>query len=273
MKFCKMQGAGNDFIVIKREEAKHNLSNLAIKLCDRHFGIGADGLIIVEKSKLADFKMRIFNPNGSEAEMCGNGVRCFAKYVFENKLTRKKEFSVETLAGIIKPQILNNGEVKVNMGNPRLKRKDIPVLGNPEEEVINSQLVIRNSQLNITCVSFGNPHCVIFVDDFKNIEIGKLGPQIETNPLFPRRTNVEFVKVKNKKNIEVKVWERGVGETLACGTGACASVVAGVLNNKAERKVQVILAGGKLNINWCKKDNNVYLQGEAKIVFAGEIKI
>ncbi len=270
MKFCKMCGTGNDFIIINREGIKHNLSNLAIKLCDRHFGIGADGLIIVEKSKIADFKMRIFNPDGSEAEMCGNGVRCFAKYIFENNRSRKRDFSVETLAGIIKPQILDNGEVKVNMGQPRLKRKDIPVAGPPEEEVINSPLT---PQLNITCVSMGNPHCVIFVDDFKNTEIGKLGPQIETNPLFPRRTNVEFVKVKNRKNIEVKIWERGVGETLACGTGACASVVAGVLNNKVERKVQVTLLGGKLNVEWCKKDNNVYLQGEAKIVFAGEIKI
>lgn len=274
MKFTKMQAAGNDFVIIEDLKASLNtkkLSTLSKKLCDRHFGIGADGVILVLKSKIADYKMRIFNPDGSEAEMCGNGIRCFAKYLYAKRLIKKREINVETLAGIIKPQILNDGKIKVNMGQPRLKRKEIPMVGLPDEEVINFKLQILNSALNITCVSMGNPHCIIFVDDLQKIDFYKLGPAIENHKLFPKRTNVEFVKVLNRKNIQVRVWERGAGETLACGTGACASAVAGVLNNLVDRKVNVKLPGGTLKIKWDKKTNNVFLTGNAEIVFEGVI--
>ena len=264
-----MQALGNDFIII--QEPKYLNKDLR-KLCDRHFGIGADGVIFILPSKVADFRMRIFNSDGSEAEMCGNGIRCLAKYAFDKGLTKRKVISFETKAGIIITElILRNKkvkEVKVDMGEPKMKRKDIPMLGNQDEEVINSQFSILNSQFSITCVSVGNPHCVLFVDDIEKIDVAKIGSSIEKNKVFPNRINVEFVKVLNKNEIKVRVWERGVGETYACGTGACASVVASVLNNFTERKVIVHLIGGKLDVFW-DKNNHIYLTGEAKKVFEG----
>lgn len=276
MQFTKMQASGNDFIILNlfKNNIQINFAAFAKKYCDRHFGIGADGIIIVLPSKKADFTMKIFNADGSEAEMCGNGIRCFAKYVFEKKLTAKKEITVETKAGIIKPKLIIKNKkiknIKVNMGQPKLKRKDIPLLGNPNEEVINYQLSISNYQLAISCVSMGNPHCIIFVDNINQTPVKELGPLIENHKLFPKKTNVEFVEVVNKKNLKVKVWERGVGETLACGTAACAVTVAAVLNNKTLSKVTLQFPGGKLFVEW-KKDKEIYLTGNAVEVFKGEV--
>ena len=273
MKFTKMQAAGNDFIMLDlfNNNLKINFSVFAKKYCARNFGIGADGVIIVLPSKKADFKMKIFNADGSEAEMCGNGIRCFAKYVYAKKFTSKKEIAVETKAGIIKPKLaVKNKKIKVNMGQPKLKRKDIPMLGNPQEEVIDLQLRITNYELRITCVSMGNPHCIIFIDDVNKTPVKELGPLIENHKLFPKKTNVEFVEVVNKKNLKVRVWERGVGETLACGTGACAVAVAAVLNNKTLPAVTLQLPGGKLFVEW-EKNDNIYLTGDANEVFKGEI--
>jgi len=269
-----MQAAGNDFIVLDlfKNNLKINFPVFAKKYCDRHFGIGSDGVILVLPSKKADFKMKIFNADGSEAEMCGNGIRCFAKYVYAKKFTSKKEIAVETKAGIIKPKLnIKNKKIKVNMGQPKLKRKDIPMLGNPQEEVINSQtLKLFNLEFSITCVSMGNPHCIIFVEDINKIPVKEWGPLIENHKLFPKKTNVEFVEVVDKKNLKVKVWERGVGETLACGTGACAVAVAAVLNHKTLPAVTLQLPGGKLFVEW-EKNGNIYLTGDAIEVFKGEI--
>lgn len=275
MKFHKMQGTGNDFIVTDafKKKLSGNLSLLAKKLCDRHFGIGADGLILVLPSKCADLKMRIFNPDGSEAEMCGNGIRCAVKYVYQKNIVRKKNISVETLAGIIITNLFirknNVYKVKVNMGKPKLAPADIPVLLEGEK-IVNREIKLQDENIRINCVSMGNPHCVIFVKNKDDAPVKILGGKLENHFLFPKRTNVEFVEVVNKNNIKVRVWERGAGETLACGTGACASVVAGVLNNLLNRFVNVYLPGGKLQVLY-NKDENIFLTGESKTVFEGEI--
>lgn len=266
MKFSKMQSIGNDFILINcfEENIKENsYSNLSKKLCDRHFGIGADGLIFILPSKVADLKFRIFNPDGSEAEMCGNGIRCFAKYVYDKKLVKKKEIKVETKAGIIIPKLIlrkkNIRNVQVNMGIPTIDK-------------VNANLKIKENNFKINIVSIGNPHCVIFVKDIMNFPATEIGPKIENHKIFPNRTNVEFVQVLNKSQIKIRVWERGVGETLACGTGACASLVACFLNKKTERKVRVNLLGGDLDVFW-RKDNYIFITGPAENVFEGEIRI
>ena len=281
MKFTKMHGLGNDFILVNSLNGEFKnysrFSYIAKKLCDRHFGIGADGLIFIFPSDVADLKMKIYNSDGSEAQMCGNGIRCFAKYVYENKITSKKKFTVETQAGIITPEIIiNNKEIlgiKVNMGIPKLQKSDIPVKGSNDLPMINELLQIESGyQVNVTCVSMGNPHCTIFVDNVKSKLVKELGPKIENHPIFPEKTNVEFIQILNNKELNFRVWERGVGETLACGTGACAALVAGVLNKKVERQAVIHLPGGDLNIEW-PENGPVFMSGPAELVFEGKIEI
>lgn len=279
-----MHGLGNDFILIdcinKSLSDSLFLSYLAKKLCDRNFGIGADGLILILPSSKADLRMRIFNYDGSEAQMCGNGIRCFAKYAYENKLVSKIKFTVETLAGIITPELifqdLKNKKVlriKVNMGTPKLRRREIPMNGEDTPTVMDETLKINPEQtFKITCVSMGNPHCITFVNDVQSILVDEIGPKIENHPLFPEKTNVEFIHVLNRKEINFRVWERGVGETLACGTGACAALVASVLNKKTDREATIHLPGGDLNIQW-DDDGHVYMTGPSELVFRGEMII
>ncbi|HCL90682.1 MAG TPA: diaminopimelate epimerase [Candidatus Atribacteria bacterium] len=279
--FVKMHGLGNDFILIdclhKSLGNSSFLSYLTKQLCNRNFGIGADGLILILPSSKADLRMRIFNFDGSEAEMCGNGIRCFAKYAYENKIVTKSKFTVETLAGIIIPELtISNNKilgVKVNMGIPKLRRRDIPMAGEDTPTVVDETLKINPEQIfKITCVSMGNPHCIIFVDDVQSIPVDEIGPKIENHPFFPEKTNVEFIHILNRKEINFRVWERGVGETLACGTGACASLVASVLNKKTDRKATIHLPGGDLDIQWAN-DKHIYMTGPAELVFKGEMEI
>ncbi|MCL6561126.1 MAG: diaminopimelate epimerase [Firmicutes bacterium] len=272
MQFVKMHGLGNDFVVVRARRVLPGAEELARRVCDRHFGIGADGLVFVLPSEKADLRMRIFNPDGSEAEMCGNAIRCVAKYVYENGLHKKTELRVETGAGIMVPRLRVSGEevteVEVDMGEPILEREMIPVAG-PPGRVLSEPLLVDDEVFRITAVSFGNPHCVIFLPDVASLKLNVVGPKIENHPAFPKRTNVEFVQVLSTKAIRVRVWERGAGETLACGTGACASVVAAFLNGLTERKVKVSLPGGDLLVFWDEK-NHVYMTGPATEVFRGE---
>ncbi len=260
--FTKYHGLGNDFILIDSRKEKLeelDLKPLAVTLCDRHFGIGADGLLIVWPSKKAHYRMQVINPDGSEAEMCGNGIRCFAKYVYETDQLKEEVISVETLAGTILPAvILDNGKVvavEVDMGIPK--------------ELQTSNLKLQNKEYKIQEISMGNPHAVIFSDDISSVNLSEVGPQIENHPHFPNRTNVEFVKVLNDKELEVAVWERGAGETLACGTGACAAVVAANLTGKVGKRVLVHLPGGNLDIE-ITDENHVLMRGPAVKVFEGE---
>lgn len=274
MQFTKWHGLGNDFVIVDGLKEKiSDYKTAAIKICDRHFGIGADGLVLILPSERADFQMRIFNSDGSEAEMCGNATRCVARYVYENGLTAKHSITLETGAGIIKPELIFNGQeikaVRVDMGMPRLQPREIPALAEENEQIINKPLTISDHTYRITCVSMGNPHTIIFVDDAKTVDLAKVGPLIETDAFFPKKTNVEFIEVMDRENITMRVWERGAGITLACGTGACASVVASVLNEKIERKAAVHLAGGSLFVEWNSNDNHVYITGTATKVFAG----
>ncbi|MFW6149344.1 MAG: diaminopimelate epimerase [Atribacterota bacterium] len=283
-KFVKMHGIGNDFIIMDFYSGqipdRVNFNQLAKKLCQHHFGIGADGLILVLPSDKFDLRMRIFNFDGSEPQMCGNGIRCFAKYAYENKLINQKKFSVETLAGEIVPELIFSQEnrniiegVKVDMGKPHLTRKEIPMSGNPDQPAINENLILNNNKnFKITCVSMGNPHCVIFVDDVDAFPVTKIGPVIEKHHLFPEKTNVEFVQPINDREINFRVWERGVGETMACGTGASAVVVAGVLNKRLKKDAIVHLKGGDLRIQW-DNDEHVYMTGPAENVFRGSVYI
>lgn len=271
--FTKLHGIGNDYIYINA--IKHPVKNpkkLAIAMSNRHFGVGSDGLILILPSQKADFRMRMFNADGSEAEMCGNGIRAFAKYVYDHKLTKKTNISVETLAGIKYLQCtVKNGKVHtvtVDMGEPILLRDKIPMIGNPGT-VIEEELHVDGVKFSITAVSMGNPHVVIYVEDVKNFPVEKYGPMIENHELFPKRTNVEFVQIVNDKEVIQRTWERGSGETLACGTGASAVTVAGVLTKKTARKLKVHLSGGDLTIEWKEKDNHVYLTGPAEEVFEG----
>lgn len=274
MKFTKWQGIGNDFVIVNGfSETIDDYPSKAIEVCDRHFGIGADGLVIALPSEIADFRMRIFNSDGSEAEMCGNVTRCFARYVYENGLTTKTDLTIETLAGIIKPKLLfENGKIAavcVDMGEPRLKRGEIPMTGNPDDRAVKVPLSVGDATYEVTCVSMGNPHCIIFDDNVEELDLQELGRPIEIHPAFPRKTNVEFVKVIDRKTLRMRVWERGAGITLACGTGTCATVVASVLNGKTDREVLVHLDGGDLFIEW-RADNHIYKTGPAVEVFRGE---
>jgi diaminopimelate epimerase len=276
IKFTKMHGTGNDYILI--DARKKNISNptrLAKEMSNRHWGVGSDGLILILKSKCADFKMRIFNADGTEAEMCGNGIRCFGKYVFEHGLTKKNTLTIETPAGLKKLNLSIKKNkvhtVRVNMGEPILQREKIPMRGE-SERVIDEVLVLNGVKFKITAISMGNPHVVVYVEDVKGFPVEKYGPMIENHPIFPRRTNVEFVEIVSENELIQRTWERGSGETLACGTGASAVTVAGVLNNKTSRKTTIILKGGTLKINWDERDNNVYLTGPAVEVFEGRWK-
>lgn len=273
MKFVKMQGAGNDYVYVDCTEEEIDSPNaVARRISDRHFGVGADGLILVCSSDVADFRMRIFNADGSESQMCGNGMRCFGKFVYDNRLTQKENLRIETAAGIIKPDLfVENGrveKVRVNMGRPRLQRSEIPMAG-PDGNVIDEPLDVDGQTLRITAVSMGNPHVVIFVDDVENAPVASLGRKIENHPSFPERTNVHFVKVVSPREAHMRTWERGSGETLACGTGACATVVAGCLNEKLQAETAVRVRGGVLQVVW-SDDENVYLTGPAATVFEGE---
>lgn len=271
-----MHGAGNDFIVIdctKEEIPEEHLPAIARHACDRHKGVGADGLILVLNSRIANFQMRMLNPDGSEAEMCGNGIRCFAKFVFDRKLHRDVILTVETLGGIKTLKLNSTGgkvqTVRVDMGEPGLLRSEIPMKGD-NSRVIGESLKAGGKKFEITCVSMGNPHCVSFVDNVDNFPVEKIGPEIENHPYFPQRTNAEFVEILNQQEIKMRVWERGAGETLACGTGACASAVASMLNEKVTRKVTVHLRGGDLFIEWLG-DNKVYMTGPAEEVYEGRV--
>lgn len=271
-----MQGCGNDFVIIDYSEYEKTglkMSELAKKVCDRNFGVGADGMIIPNLSpenKEADIAWYFYNSDGSTAQMCGNGMRCFAKYVYDNKLVDKKSFKVQTLAGIIKPELLENGLVKVNMGKPILEDKKIPFWSENGEK----KLVALDREFEITPVSMGNPHCVIITDDDPMELAQKYGPTIEKHEFFPEKTNTEFVKVKSNMEIDMRVYERGCGITLACGTGACASVVACVLNNLTENKVKVNLLGGPVFVEWqgSKDDTekDIFLIGSANYSFFAE---
>lgn len=275
-KFTKMQGLGNDYVYM---DAIHqdidNESDLARFVSDRHFGIGSDGLILICKSNVADFKMRMFNADGSEAEMCGNGIRCVGKFVYDKGLTDKTTLKIETLAGIKTLNLnIKNGKVetvRVDMGEPILTPNEIPVISD-EKIVKNLKLKVEDKDFTFTCVSMGNPHAITIVDETEKFNVEKYGKVIEVDKAFPKKINVEFAQIIDKNNIKMRVWERGAGETLACGTGACATAVACNLNKLTDRKVNVELLGGTLNIEWSKEDNHVYMTGPAVTVFEGTIE-
>ena len=275
IKFTKMHGLGNDYVYIDAINQKiENESSLAKFVSNRHFGIGSDGLILICKSEIADFKMRMFNSDGSEAEMCGNGIRCVGKFVYDKGLTNKKTVKIETLAGI-KTLILNTkdgkvGTARVDMGEPILEAEKIPVIST-EKPVKNLELEAENKKFKFTCVSMGNPHAITIVENTKEFDVEKYGKVLEIDKAFPKKANIEFAQIIDRQNINMRVWERGAGETLACGTGACATAVACNLNGLTDRKVNIELLGGTLNIEWNETDNHVYMTGPAVTVFDGEL--
>ena len=278
MEFVKMEGCGNDYVYVNGFNTKiDNPNELSKIVSDRHFGIGSDGLIVINPSEVADFKMSMYNADGSEGKMCGNGIRCVAKYVYDYKMIDKEVITVETLAGI-KTLKLNvvNGKVKtvrVNMGSPIINAKDVPVISD-KEKVINEPVVIDGKEYGITCVSMGNPHAITFVDDTDSLKIEKIGPGFEKNEIFPDRVNTEFIQIIDRKTIKMRVWERGSGETLACGTGACATAVAAVLNGYCKKGEEILihLRGGDLRIIY-HEDENVTMIGPATYVFEGKINV
>lgn len=287
LEFTKMQGIGNDYVYIdctkKELEKPEKISQI---VSDRHFGIGSDGLILILNSKIADFKMEIYNADGSQAEMCGNGIRCVAKFVYDKGLTEKTKLKIETLAGIKELELnVEKGKVKtvkVDMGEPILEAEKIPVYIDekmkaegvkPTSVIKNLKLEAYNQNFIFTCVSMGNPHAITFIDDVEKFDVKKFGSVFEVAKAFPKKSNIEFVEIIDKENINMRVWERGSGETMACGTGSCASVVACILNNKTSNKVKVHLLGGELYIEWNKENNHIYMTGPAEIVFEGKIDI
>lgn len=275
IKFTKMQGLGNDYVYIDAiNQNIENESSLAQFISNRNFGIGSDGLILICKSEIADFKMRMFNSDGSEAEMCGNGIRCVGKFVYDKGFTSKTEVTIETLAGIKKLKLfVKEGKVekvRVDMGEPILEPTEIPVISE-EIPVKNLYIKVKEKEFTFTCVSMGNPHAITIVDDVENFDVETYGKEVEKNEVFPNKTNVEFIEIINKNCVKMRVWERGAGETLACGTGACAVVVATILNELTENKVKVKLLGGDLEIEWNKDNNHIYMTGPAVTVFEGEL--
>lgn len=275
IKFTKMEGLGNDYVYMDAINQKiENRSELARFVSNRNFGIGSDGLILIEKSEVADFKMTMFNSDGSQAEMCGNGIRCVAKFVYDKGMTDKTTLKIETLAGIkILELNVEDGKVKtvrVDMGEPILEAEKIPVIST-EKPVKNLILKAQDKEFRFTCVSMGNPHAITIVDDTESFDVKKYGEELEVNKAFPRRANVEFVQIVDKNTIKMRVWERGAGETLACGTGACATAVACNLNGLTDRKVTIKLLGGNLKIEWNAENNHVYMTGPATTVFEGEL--
>jgi diaminopimelate epimerase len=275
IEFSKYQGLGNDFILIdNRHGAEPCITpETAVKLCDRHFGVGADGVIFALPGVSEhDYTMRIFNSDGSEPEMCGNGIRCLAKFIANLEGDKAREvYRIHTLAGTITPKLTQEGQVTVDMGQPRLIAAEIPTtLVSDRARVINEALEVVGKTWNVTCVSMGNPHCITFVEDVAAIALPTIGPEFERHPVFPQRTNTEFIQVVRSDYIKMRVWERGAGITLACGTGACAAVVAGVLTGNCDRATTVELPGGCLQIEWSARDDKVYMTGPAELVFTGK---
>lgn len=278
MKFTKMHGIGNDYIYFNcLEKEIENPEELSIKLSDRHFGVGGDGIVLILPSDKADFRMRMFNADGSEGKMCGNATRCIGKYVYEKGITDKKEITLETLSGIKTLKLSVNEKnkvesVEVNMGEAILNASEIPVKFD-KEKVINEKVKIADSEYNITCVSMGNPHCVVYMDEIDDLDLEKLGPKFENDSIFPERVNTEFIKVIDENTLKMRVWERGSGETWACGTGACAAVVSSVLNGycKYDTPIKIKLLGGELSIKFMK-NGLVYMSGPAEFVFEGSIE-
>lgn len=276
MKFTKMQGCGNDYVYVNGfEERVENPEELSQIVSDRHFGIGSDGLILINPSKVADFEMAMYNADGSRSEMCGNGIRCVAKYVYDYGLTDKTTITIETLAGIKTLNLtVEDGKVvlvRVNMGAPILSPEKIPCRFS-ENPVVNVPMTVAGKEYKVTCVSMGNPHCVTFLtEDVRGLTLESLGPVFENHEMFPKRVNTEFVNVLDRTHLRMRVWERGSGETLACGTGTCATVVASILNGLTDDIVDVELLGGHLLIEWDKQENVVYMTGPATVVFDGEI--
>ena len=277
MKFTKMHGIGNDYVYVNcLQETIENPSELAKKISDRHYGVGSDGLIMINPSDKADFEMEMYNADGSRGEMCGNGIRCVAKYVYDYGLTDKTTISVETLAGIKYLDLtVEDGKVvlvKVDMGKPMLRPEEVPVVSE-KEEVIDEPITVDGQEYRMTCVSMGNPHAVVFIDqDVKEFPLETVGVKFENHERFPKRVNTEFVNVLDRHTAQMRVWERGSGETLACGTGACAVAVACALNGLTEDEVTVKLLGGDLQIKWDREKNTVYMTGPAEVVFDGEWK-
>jgi len=275
MKFVKMHGAGNDYVYIDGfKETVDDPAALAVAMSNRNFGVGSDGLILILPSAVADLRMRMFNSDGSEAEMCGNGIRCVAKYAFDHALVAKTEIRVETGAGVKTLQLFPNArgkveQVRVDMGPPHLARVEIPMTGDAAAQVVEEELVAGDRTFRVTCVSMGNPHCVVYVDDVAAFPVALYGPQLENHPRFPRRTNVEFVEVLSPGEVRQRTWERGAGETLACGTGASAVCVAGVLTGRTERRIRNHLSGGTLELEWFE-NGSVFMTGPAVQVFSGE---
>lgn len=278
MKFTKMHGLGNDYVYVNclKEDVLHP-EEISKFISDRHFGVGSDGLILIKSSKVADFEMAMYNADGSRAEMCGNGIRCVAKYVYDYGLTDQEKITVETLGGIKELELaVSNGkvsQVKVNMGSPCLVAAQIPVIVDTEQAV-NEPLEVQGKTYAMTAVSMGNPHCVVFLEqDVRELDLEKIGPAFENHPRFPKRINTEFVNVLDSHTLRMRVWERGSGETLACGTGACAVAVAAILNGKTASEVTVKLLGGDLNIAWAGDEAPVYMTGPAVTVFDGELEL
>ncbi len=277
IEFTKYQGLGNDFILVdNRHQADPCLTpDQAVKLCDRHFGIGADGVIFVLPGRGGnDYSMRIFNSDGSEPEMCGNGIRCLGKFIadLEGKNNQLVTYKIHTLAGVIIPEVLADGQVRVDMGEPQLSAAQIPTtLGEKDGQVVNQTLTVAGQDYVVTCVSMGNPHCMTYVQDVATVKLSEIGPQFEHHAVFPQRTNTEFVEVVRSDYVKMRVWERGAGITLACGTGACATVVAGVLTGLHDRICTVELPGGCLQIDWSIANNHVYMTGPATVVFQGKV--
>lgn len=277
MKFTKMHGLGNDYVYVNCFEEKiDNPPAVARFVSDRHFGIGSDGLIMINPSKTADFEMEMYNADGSRGEMCGNGIRCVAKYVYDYGLTDKTQISVETLGGIKYLDLaVEDGKVslvKVDMGKPELEADRIPIISE-REQVINEPIEVDGKEYHMTGVSMGNPHTVIYVDDVKGLDLEKIGPKFENHERFPKRINTEFVHCIDRQTVEMRVWERGSGETLACGTGACAVAVSSILNNLTDTQVTVKLLGGDLQIEWDREKDRVFMTGPATVVFDGVIDI
>lgn len=277
MKFTKMHGCGNDYVYVNCfEEQVEKPEELAIKVSDRHFGIGSDGLILICPSEIADFRMKMYNADGSEGEMCGNGIRCVAKYVYEHGMTSKEQISVETTAGIKYLELtVEQGKValvKVDMGEPILSTPQIPVRCD-KDQMVNEPLTVKGREHHVTCVSMGNPHAVIFVPDISSLNLQAIGPYFENHEAFPNRINTEFVQVKSRSEINMRVWERGAGETWACGTGTCASVMACILNDYTDHEVLVHLMGGDLTVQYDQESNHVFMIGSATTVFEGEIEV
>lgn len=273
MKFTKMHGCGNDYVYVNCfDEKVDDPAGLSRKISDRHFGVGSDGLVLVLPSEVADVRMRMFNPDGSEAEMCGNAIRCVGKLAYERGLAAVEELRVETAAGIKTLDLhVDNGavsQVRVNMGAPILERADVPMRG-PEGKVVNEKLFVGQLEFVVTCVSMGNPHCITYVDDVESFDVRGIGPLIENHEAFPNRTNAEFVQVIGNDEVRLRVWERGAGETLACGTGASATCAAGVLTDRTGKTITVHLPGGDLKLEWAD-DGNIYMTGPAVEVFTGE---